>query len=109
MPFKDREVQLEAQRNAYQNNKAYYREQLQKRRQKNKDYLADLKKTLSCTKCGFSHPAALDFHHRDSEDKDMNVSNSVFNKGLENLKKEIEKCDVLCANCHRILHYDLNN
>lgn len=68
-------------------------------------WLRDYKSGLSCIKCGFSHPDALDFHHRDPTEKDIEVSRAI-RKGWsrERLQREIDKCDVLCANCHRILH-----
>lgn len=64
----------------------------------------EYKSKLSCQKCGFSHPGALHFHHRDPSQKDDNLG-SMMGRGVawETLLKEIEKCDVLCANCHAIL------
>jgi hypothetical protein len=48
----------------------------------------------------------LDYHHRDGEHKDMNVSKLISHgHGMDELRKEIEKCDVLCANCHRKEHF----
>lgn len=47
--------------------------------------------------------ACLDFHHL--KDKEFNISNEIRNLSIENLKKEINKCVVLCSNCHRKLHY----
>lgn len=38
-------------------------------------------------------------------DKEFNISNEIRNLSIENLKKEINKCVVLCSNCHRKLHY----
>ena len=67
------------------------------------------KKTLQCLQCGFNdHPAALDFHHRDPATKMYSVGQMwVTAKSIEAMKEEIAKCDVLCANCHRILHHSL--
>lgn len=66
----------------------------------------ELKSTLSCSKCGFSHPATLQFHHVRGE-KVMAVSRMVLLKAdISAVLAEIEKCDVLCANCHFILHYE---
>ena len=47
--------------------------------------------------------ACLDFHHL--RDKEFNIANEIKNLSIDNLKKEIDKCIVLCANCHRKLHY----
>jgi hypothetical protein len=56
------------------------------------------KATLQCGHCGESDPRCLDFHHRNPTEKVFNVSRQ---RTIEALKKEIAKCDILCANCHR--------
>jgi hypothetical protein len=57
-----------------------------------------------CQKCGYKKcVGALDFHHIDPNQKDFTISN---NSGKwENLKKELDKCELLCKNCHAELHY----
>jgi predicted HNH restriction endonuclease len=67
----------------------------------------EYKKSLSCERCGFSHPAAIQFHHRDPKMKDFDVGNAA-KSGLsfERILAEIAKCEVLCANCHAIEHWD---
>jgi hypothetical protein len=70
----------------------------------------EYKQGLSCSECGFSHPAALDFHHRDPATKTDRVSGMAHNgRGWTRILAEIAKCEVLCANCHRILHHDEKN
>jgi hypothetical protein len=57
-------------------------------------------------RCGESNPACLDFHHKNPKTKKDKVSRLVdcaFNKNI--ILVEIRKCVVLCANCHRKLHY----
>lgn len=57
-----------------------------------------------CQSCGYSKClAALEFHHTDPEEKDFTVSE---NKGrsFDNIKQELDKCVLLCANCHREAH-----
>jgi hypothetical protein len=71
----------------------------------NIEWFNEYKKELSCIKCGFNHPAALDFHHRDPSEKEFGIS-SYRQRNKEFILKEIEKCDVLCSNCHRIEHYN---
>lgn len=69
------------------------------------DFVASLK--LSCIKCGESHPAVLDFHHRDPKEKEWSVSQMVQRAApREKILEEISKCDVLCSNCHRIHHWE---
>jgi hypothetical protein len=65
----------------------------------------DYKSKLSCKECGENHPACLDFHHRDPSSKEFAVSVGYEKYGKKRLLNEIEKCDVLCANCHRKFHY----
>lgn len=77
------------------------------KRNKRQEWLLELKKHLKCERCGFSHPAVLDFHHKNPMEKDMDVSKAVGkNWKEERFLAEIAKCEVLCANCHRIHHYD---
>lgn len=58
-----------------------------------------------CRRCGFSDPRALDFHHREPDQKVKSVSRMITDRtDIGIIFEEIEKCDVLCSNCHRILH-----
>jgi len=63
----------------------------------------------SCVRCGYSrHVSGLDFHHTHPKLKDFSLSH--YTKGLQNgaltgeLKKELEKCELVCACCHREIH-----
>jgi hypothetical protein len=55
----------------------------------------------SCLSCGESDPIVLEFDHRDRSDKIESISNLVSHSSWERIETEIQKCDVLCANCHR--------
>lgn len=63
---------------------------------------------LKCTQCGFAHPDALDFHHTNPDEKENAISvlklRSPTEANISKFKQELDKCVVLCANCHRILH-----
>lgn len=68
-----------------------------------KALISDYKVERGCLDCGFdSHPEALDFDHRPSTEKKFNIGNRGWTVSEATLLAEIEKCDVLCANCHRI-------
>jgi hypothetical protein len=69
-----------------------------------KQRLRALKAELRCTRCGFDHPAALEFHHRDPAQKNFQISTKGWQKSWENVLAEVALCDVLCSNCHRIEH-----
>jgi hypothetical protein len=64
----------------------------------------EIKLFTGCKHCGYDeHPRALDFHHRERSGKDFEVSTGAGAAiSLAKLLSEISKCDVLCANCHRI-------
>lgn len=49
------------------------------------------------------HPAAMEFHHRDPTQKDFTIAD-VANRAWEVIRAELDKCDLLCSNCHRIEH-----
>ena len=73
-------------------------------RRRKKEWLDTQK--VSCNRCGFDHIAALEFHHRNPAEKDFLLSVAVAHYSIDRLKVEVEKCEVLCSNCHRIHHYD---
>jgi hypothetical protein len=52
----------------------------------------------------------LDFDHRDPQEKEFCISSALSTvPRLKRLRKEIDKCDILCANCHRIKTAQSNN
>lgn len=114
MPYKDKEVRRlknqEYQRKHYQNNSQYYKDKAKAKKKEGKDELFKIKSELKCVLCPENHPAALDFHHVDSTTKDFNVG-SALARGwtIKRIKAEIDKCVVLCSNCHRRHHYNENN
>ena len=71
------------------------------------------KKTLvdyaggKCKICGYNKClAALTFHHRNPLEKSFGLAENVCrSKTIDDLKKEVDKCDLLCSNCHHEEHY----
>lgn len=59
-----------------------------------------------CCLCGYNRCwAALDFHHKDQSQKEFVISGN-YTRSWEVLKKELDKCDLICSNCHREIHND---
>lgn len=74
---------------------------------RNKKWIEDYKLERGCKVCGFKeHPSALDFHHRNPAQKSFEIG-SFNRKGwsLKRIQEEIAKCDILCANHHRMKHH----
>lgn len=67
-----------------------------------RDEVSKLKSDKGCVRCGEKDSACLDYHHL--RDKTFNVSTLCAKKNREKIYEEIEKCVVICANCHRKLH-----
>lgn len=75
-------------------------------RHKLREYLTIVKES-GCIKCGEKHPGCLQFHHRDPLTKIDRVNRLLAQtKSLEKIKNEIQKCDLICANCHAKLHWN---
>lgn len=90
----------------------YYRcrkcsaESVNKRRKKLK-ILALEYKGNKCLKCGYDKCiGALEFHHRNPKDKSFSISSSGNTRSWDKMRIELDKCDLLCANCHREEHYN---
>ena len=62
-----------------------------------------------CEKCGYNKcEGALQFHHLDPEKKDFTIGDISLSKKIDmnKLYEEIDKCILICANCHAELHYN---
>jgi hypothetical protein len=109
MPYKDESVRKskhkEYSREHYLRNKDRLIIANTKYKQKKWQEWKDYKSALSCKKCGFSHIAALDFHHEDPTTKEYDVNRLISNGQFKKAGEEIKKCIVLCANCHRVWHF----
>lgn len=79
---------------------------VQKRRRKLKKMAVEYKGGC-CQECGYhKYISVLEFHHRDPNEKDFGISTKT--NSWEIIKNELDKCDMLCANCHRELHEELD-
>lgn len=84
-------------------------ESVQKRRKILKEELIAYKGG-KCEICGYDKcNAALEFHHINPNEKEFGISVSGVTRSIEELKKEADKCLLLCCNCHRELHWKLDN
>lgn len=52
-------------------------------------------------------PIAMDLHHVDPSTKDQDVSKMLKSRGYKKIQQELNKCVVICAICHRLLHAGL--
>ena len=83
----------------------------QKLRGLKRKYEAILARGGKCEKCGYNkNIAVLEFHHRNPDEKEFQIDMRHFsNNSLEKLQLELDKCILLCANCHRELHDNMWN
>lgn len=119
MPFKDKsryqseewkEYQRNYQRDWHQRNKAKRLAKVYERKAAIAEYIKSIKTQLCCTDCGEQRPATLQFHHLNPEDKMFNIGEAIrYGISLDKIKQEIQKCVVLCANCHAIRHFNMRN
>jgi hypothetical protein len=62
-----------------------------------------------CSRCGYDKSfRALEFHHLDPTEKDFGISKNLT-KSMALLKKEADKCILVCSNCHAEIHEELYN
>jgi hypothetical protein len=93
-------------KNWYENNKeehqANVHERLKRVRKESREFVWDYLSTHPCVECGEDDPIVLEFHHVKGKDKSIS---QMAGQGysIESLIKEIGRCVVLCANCHRRL------
>lgn len=92
----------------YEKNKQAYIDRAARAKQKGRQKWAEYKATLSCTRCGESHPATLDFHHVTRLPSNRKVHKLVGSGQFTAAMEEIKRCMVLCANCHRKEHYEMD-
>ncbi|MGE5279352.1 MAG: hypothetical protein ACM3L6_01225 [Deltaproteobacteria bacterium] len=88
----------------YSDRRQYLIAAVRKRRKKMRE-MAIKYKGGCCQNCGYDTCGdALEFHHRDSSRKDFSISAKGYTRSWAKVKEELEKCVLLCANCHREVH-----
>ena len=103
------ECQKKYTKKHYDNNREKYIEASKRRNKENPplNKIIEYKKTKNCEECGDNRWYVLDFHHKDPKEKDRAVSH-FHGCSWDKILKEIKKCIVLCANCHREKHFLLS-
>lgn len=95
-----RECGKQLTRSHYKRNKRSYLDRNARAYQRHRALIRQAK-SCPCTDCGIRYPYyVMDFDHRDGEEKLFEL-NSVARKTIPGILKEIQKCDVVCSNCHR--------
>ena len=94
-------------RQYYQDNKKKHKQVVMKRtkqqRKKNQEFILEYLSKNYCIDCQENDIRVLEFDHLPQFQKKENISTLVRNGySIETIKKEISKCEVVCANCHRI-------
>ena len=88
----------------YADRRAYMVAAVRKRRKKVR-LMAVAYKGGECSRCGYSRCVeALEFHHVDSSQKDFGISQDGYTRSWERVRQELDKCVLVCANCHREVH-----
>jgi hypothetical protein len=111
MPYKDPAVRRLKQagysKTYYEKNQKLVIAKTAKNKKVAKEWFMELKATKSCVQCGQSHIATLDFHHTNPAKEDKKL-HRLLSEGQSKIRilKEIDKCVVLCSNCHRIHHHN---
>jgi len=110
MAYKNKKDQAAASKRHYEKHKDKIKKRSYRRNKSQrviaKEYVNAVKSLSQCIDCGETNPVVLDFDHVKGN-KIMCISNMVRNSySIETIKKEIKKCEIRCANCHRIVTYN---
>lgn len=98
-----KDCRLKSGRKHYANNKEAIAKRHRAYKWKVITAVQELKEETPCADCKTYYPYyVMDFDHREGETKSFLVSKMVGNGGLERIQEEINKCDIVCSNCHRI-------
>ncbi len=104
-------VALTTKEKVYRRHKCKYCYQKAKNelRHRHGKFISEYKSKNGCEICGLSDSRVLEFHHRDPKSKEFTIAIAYYNRvGIDKIMEEIKKCAILCANCHRVTHYEEN-
>jgi hypothetical protein len=109
MPYKNKEKEREYQKQyhlrTWKKRRLKHLELKRKRRFTLAAWLKTYKLPLKCTSCGEDNSVCLDFHHKNSKEKESSVADMVSEGySIASITEEINKCIVLCRNCHAKIH-----
>jgi hypothetical protein len=90
---------------SYNKNPQKYKERILKQNIKSVELVDNFKKQNPCAKCGETRIWVLDFHHIEGSNKESNIGNLRGSGCIIQIKNEINKCIILCKNCHYDFHY----
>lgn len=88
----------------YAESKHLHKASVKKYKNGRKQRFQEWKRTLSCILCGEPSSCCLDFHHVNPEEKEIAINKAVEHWSWDRIMKEINKCVVVCSNCHRKIH-----
>lgn len=89
---------------SYSDRAEYMKQAVSKRRRKIKELAVEYMGG-SCLVCGYSkYIGALEFHHIDPGKKEFGLGMSGLTRSWEKTRKELDKCVIICSNCHREIH-----
>jgi hypothetical protein len=105
MARKHKHEEQQYQREYYLRNKEVTLARGKARREAAKAYVKEVK-SVPCADCGVQYPYyVMEFDHREPHEKEFNIAKFVSSHSIAKLEREIAKCDIVCANCHRERHY----
>ena len=83
------------------------KKEFQKRNKKMMEFLREYKSKKKCVYCGWNgHTEVLQFHHRNPKEKKFSFGKGrIGNLKIGRVLEEMNKCDLICPNCHLWLHY----
>ena len=92
------------EKRTYADRAEYLKKAVTERRRKLKRMVVEYKGGI-CQLCGYSNfYGALDLHHTGDSPKSFGIAAGGFSRSWDSIKKEADKCVLLCANCHREVH-----